>query len=167
VSEEYELFFYCETSGRTLLLPATWLDHSVVRTTDDEMLKYLTHTQYQGLVGQHFTPLWDTSNNTPVSGEQDSTGKGTGSLGGLRRVCRVHIAPQGVQLWPCYCDCMPNTSVIASINQLNLILIREFGSSLCNELDDQLSLISTNRMEYDNSECTSNELSLNYCCFLS
>ena len=55
ISEEHELFFYCDTSCRMKsiiphylpnilkfpVLPASWLKQSVVKTTHDRMLKYL------------------------------------------------------------------------------------------------------------------------------
>ena len=55
ISEEHEVFFYCDTSCRVKsiiphylpkilkfpVLPASWIRHSVVKTTHDGMLKYL------------------------------------------------------------------------------------------------------------------------------
>ena len=146
VSEEYELIFYCDASCRMQanfteslprliqfpIMPARRLGHSVVRTTHDGMLEYLT---------PHLKRPWMV-NVFPIGVEA------TGLLFLVTNMlkdkiltpwvdCAKHvkcIAPQGAKLWPCYFNSLPNTSYVDchrfDQSAINVILIREFGSDL-------------------------------------
>jgi hypothetical protein len=182
VSEEYELLFYCDASCRIKntfttyitrlikfpLLPATWLHHSVVRTTHDGMLKYLT---------PHLTRAWMVE--VLPNGIQ-----ATGFLLLVNQIlkeriltpwvdCAEHvdcIAPQGAKLWPCNFNRLPNTSYVGchrfDQSALNLILIRELGLSFQNAVNDHVSLVNVLRhitADYNNQE--SRDCGIKYCRF--
>jgi hypothetical protein len=178
VSEEYELLFYCDASCRIKdiskyipgliqypLLPATWVDHSVVRTTHDGMLKYLT---------PHFNRAWMVE--VLPNGIQ-----ATGFLLLVNQIlkeriltpwvdCAEHvecIAPQGATLGPCNFNRLPNTSYVGchrfDQSALNLILVREFGLSFQNAVDDHVSLVKTVRQAtVDNRNSKSRDCGIKY-----
>jgi hypothetical protein len=172
VSEEYEVLLYCDASCRMKstftayiprlikfpLLPATWVDHSVVRTTHDGMLKYLT---------PNLTRPWMI--DVLPHGIQSGTLLMLANKVLKERVltpwvdCAEHvecIAPEGALLRPCNFRRIPNTSYIGchryDQSALNLILIREFGLSLRNKyLLEEKWLFYANRrptFNYNNSE---------------
>jgi hypothetical protein len=173
VSEEYELLFYCDVSCRIKdnitahlprlmqfpLLPCSRLGSSVVRTTHDGMLKYLT---------PHFTRAWMI--RVLPRGMQ-----ATGFLLLVNKILEERllapwvdcaenvecIAPQGATLGPCHFNRTPSTSYVGchrfDQSALNLILIREFGLSFQNAVDDQLSLVNIFRLYLMKELSTLNE----------
>ena len=167
MSEEHELFFYCDASCRMKsiiphylpnilkcpVLPVSWLPDSIVKTTHDGMLKYLgvqkSRQELEQLLPHGFQAIVIFWANVVLKEK---------FLPSLVD-CASHlecIAPNGSHLWGCYKALKPIYWWCHRYDQsaLNILLLRDFGDTLV-ALDKQsrTELVDVDRsptMQYNN-----------------
>ena len=167
MSEEYELFFYCDASCRMKsiiphylpnilkfpVLPASWLNDSIVKTTHDGMLKYFgeqrSRQELEQLLPHGFQAIVIFWANVVFKEKL---------LPSLID-CASHlecIAPKGSHLWGCYKALKPIYWWCHRYDQsaLNMLLLRDFGDTLV-ALDKQsrtelVDIARSPTMQYDN-----------------